>query len=183
MVSLKQLLSETNDQIKIYVDLDGVLANFPYQFQKLTGRPVEGFEKRFGTKKFWSEIEKGGVEFWSDMPWMQDGKLLWAKLISLPYLPEILSAPAKKKNGIVHDYSVTGKKIWVRKNLAQHIKVNLVPAQEKSTFATPTSILIDDWESNIKDWNSKSGRGILHSSAIDSIDKLLIIIDQLQGLR
>jgi hypothetical protein len=54
------------------------------------------------------------------------------------------------------------KKIWLDTyNIT--FKQNFVPGKKlKKNFATPTSILIDDTESNIDDWIGAGGIGILH---------------------
>ena len=56
----------------IYCDMDGVLTDFVLAAKKATGQNWEGM--RHGQD--WDSI-KNTKNFWSDMPWMRDGKKLW----------------------------------------------------------------------------------------------------------
>jgi hypothetical protein len=54
--------------------------------------------------------------------------------------------------------------------------------EEKSKYATPTSILIDDSIGCIKPFNVAGGTGILHTSARESIEQLSRTIDIISGV-
>ena len=55
---------------------------------------------------------------------------------------------------------------WAHRLLTPELKVNIVYREEKKGFCTgKDSILIDDLASNIDDWVSFGGTGILHVSA------------------
>ena len=59
----------------IYCDMDGVLTDFVLAAKKATGQNWEGM--RHGQD--WDSI-KNTKNFWSNMPWMRDGKKLWGVL-------------------------------------------------------------------------------------------------------
>ena len=69
----------------IYCDMDGVLSDFVLAAKKATGQNWEGM--RHGQD--WESI-KNTQNFWSNMPWMRDGKKLWGFINK--YNPSILSA-------------------------------------------------------------------------------------------
>jgi len=48
----------------------------------------------------------------------------------------------------------------------------LVYAKDKQKEAAPNHILIDDRKSNIDEWRANGGIGILHTSAVSTIDAL-----------
>lgn len=181
MVKFKHILQENKNPIQIFCDMDSVLTDFPLAFQRVSGKYVVGFESKYGTARFWDEVEKGGLEFWSKMPWMPDGKVLWSGLLKLPYPIQILTAPAKKRYGIVHDYSVNGKKIWVHDNLSQFVPIIFKQGIYKSDYATESAILIDDMQANISAWESKGGIGILHKNAVDTLDKIKVALQKLES--
>jgi hypothetical protein len=54
--------------------------------------------------------------------------------------------------------------------------------EEKSKYATPTSILIDDSNGCIKPFNVAGGHGILHTTSRDSIEQLSRTIDIISGV-
>jgi len=163
--SLKtDLKEETNPEYKIYSDMDGVITDFDSQFEKLSdGVPPSEYEKRNGKEAFWKLISDKGVGFWVGMPWMPDGLEYWDYIKQ--YDPTLLSAPSRDES------SKLGKRLWVKNNISG-AKLVLAYAQDKQKYAAPNHILIDDRLSNIEQWRSQGGIGILHTSAINTIEQL-----------
>jgi len=152
-------------QYKIYCDMDGVLCDFDNQFidsnpEHLT--PSEYISK-YSTSKFWKIIGSYKEKFWSEMEWMPDGKQLWEYISK--YNPTLLSAPSYEAS------SRFGKRLWVDKNLSG-TKLILAAADKKQNYSKPNRILIDDKESNIEQWRSQGGIGILHKNTADTIKQL-----------
>ena len=150
-------------QYEIFCDMDGVLCDFDRRFEEFGGMAPGMYESRFGTKKFWEVINNIGEQFWSKMPWEQDGKQLW-KYIS-KYKPSLLSAPSK-------DFSSRyGKQLWVKENIPG-TKLILSNRENKKNYSGKNKILIDDRSDNINDWVYNSGIGILHTSTSQTIKDL-----------
>ena len=146
---------------KIYCDMDGVLADFESGYEKLTGVDLKGeFQKG---DDFWKPISKAGVGFWAGLKWMPDGQKLWDYL--KPYKPDLLSAPSRE------DSSRIGKHVWVKHKIPG-TKLILRYAKQKQELASPESILIDDRQVNIDQWEAAGGIGILHTSADNTISQL-----------
>lgn len=141
--------------------MDGVLVNFNKGYFDLTGKDVSG--QYHTSKDFWQPIDKAGVDFWVNLEWMSDGKVLWDYVKK--YNPEILSAPSIK------DSSRVGKHKWVDRELPG-VHLILRSASKKKEFATPESILIDDRQPNVEQWRQAGGIAILHKSASDTINQL-----------
>ena len=150
------------DDYKIYCDLDGVLIDFNKGYEKLTGLEL-GNEHR-SDSNFWEPINNAGYDFWVNLEWMSDGHKLW-DFIS-PYNPEILSAPSRQTESRI------AKHDWVERELPG-VHLILRSAKHKKDFASPNSILIDDREDNVKGWIDAGGKGILHTSADDTINTLI----------
>ncbi len=148
---------------QIFCDLDGVLCDFEKQTKLKTGKTCDELDK-VSEEHFWSEIKKAGIEFWSHMPKFSDTDKLWNFVKS--HNPKILSAPARRI-----PFCTDGKKKWIQKNLGS-VESIFVRASDKAQYANSNSILIDDLEKNIKNWNDKGGIGILHKSAEDTIKQL-----------
>ena len=158
-------LGQLNEKVmdyKIYCDMDGVLVDFESGYEKLTGIDLKG-EYRPGVEDFWKPIEQAGVKYWASLKWMPDGKQLWGYIKQ--YTPELLSAPSKSES------SKIGKYVWVKNNLPG-TKLILRYASQKQQLATPESILIDDRQVNIDQWEAAGGIGILHTSADNTISQL-----------
>jgi hypothetical protein len=152
-------------QYKIYCDMDGVLCDFDKQFSDSNPEHLSPSEyiAKYSTSKFWKLIGSYKEKFWSEMEWMSDGKQLWEYIIK--YKPTLLSAPSYEAS------SRFGKRLWVDKNLPG-TKLILAAADKKQNYSKPNRILIDDKESNVEQWRSQGGIGILHKNTADTIKQL-----------
>jgi len=162
---VEDVMNKEKTSYKIFSDMDGVLTDFDKSFLKYSeGIPPREYEKTYGKEKFWELIDgKGKVGFWVGMPWMEDGKQYWDYIKN--YDTELLSSPSRSST------SRLGKRLWVRNNMPG-IKLTLAQAAKKQNYAAPNHILIDDRPSNIDQWRSQGGIGILHTSAADTISQL-----------
>lgn len=152
--------------MKIYLDMDGVLTDFNKTFEDMEGQDAHEYNNKYGDDKFWELIkEKGGLKFWSEMPWVKGSKKLWNYVKNKDVA--ILSAPARA----IPDCP-KGKKIWVKRELG-NVKLILKRAREKHEYAEDNDcILIDDNEKNIATWKIAGGIGILFKSASQAIKEL-----------
>lgn len=153
--------ADESNSFKIYQDMDGCLTNFGKAIKEL-GLNFDILDNEPG--RAWPIIAKAGENFWAHMKWMKDGQELWDYVKK--YDPTILSAPSQANS------SKTGKRIWVKNELGQNVKVILCKAAEKQQYANPKAILIDDMQKNIDQWLSNGGIGVLHTNAKDTIKKL-----------
>ena len=165
-------LREDDDKknYKIYVDMDGVVADFDKRFTDLSGMSPSEFESKNGKNAFWDFIDvKHKLAFWIGIPPMSDAQSLMDFVSKHDY--EMLTAPSIKKE------SLMGKGLWMRNWTKKGLfsskpKVNYKPAKNKHQFAAPNHILIDDKQSTIDSWNAAGGIGILHTSATNTINQL-----------
>ena len=162
-------LYEEKNEYKLFVDMDGVLCDWEKAFVELGPEITKGlegqeYEDKYGRDELWKIIsDQGRLEFWSEMPWMKDGKDLWNYVKK--FNPTILTTPAH------NDYSEKGKRIWVARELGSNVPV--IMEKEKWKHADNKSILIDDYDKKINDWKQKGkGIGILHTSAVKTIQEL-----------
>ena len=159
---IREIIEEP--KYKIFSDMDGVLTDFDTSFKKASdGMAPRDYEKKFGKDKFWELIDGGGVGYWVGMPYMPDGETYWNYIKD--YDVELLSSPSRSST------SRLGKRLWVRNNMPG-VKLTLAQASKKQNYANPDSILIDDRKSNIDQWISQGGIGILHTSAANTIQQL-----------
>jgi hypothetical protein len=168
MGKLADLLLEESDFIpkyQIYCDMDGVLTDFekrfvtllqqegPKYYSKATIAQVtrpKHFDKLEGTEEFWKFIDQHiGLEFWSDMEWMPNGRELWNFI--QPYRPKLLTSPSRDNT------SRLGKRLWVKENLVPAPEVLFRFGDAKSDFANENAILIDDKPSNLAAFAAKGG--------------------------
>ena len=173
LFDLYKLIKENDiSAYTIYLDMDGVIADFDQRFLDLSGMTPDKYKDKYGMNQFWDFIdEENKIRFWAGIPVMSGAKKLIDYVSQYDY--EILTAPSIKKQ------SRLGKMIWLRKihpDLFPNApKVNFKPAKEKhqvKTTLTKTDILIDDKASTVDTWNSSGGTGILYTSADNAIQQL-----------
>ena len=157
---------------KLYVDMDGVIADFVKGITKILDHKYD--ERRYKSdpryrKQMWKAVAdysaKGG-KLWLELPVMHDAMVLWNYIKD--HNPEILSATGKPGYG-----ADPQKREWIKTKIDADVKVNLVrQAKEKATYAREGDILIDDQPKAIDPWVAAGGTGILHTSAAKTIEQL-----------
>jgi len=149
---------------RIYCDMDGVLCDFEYAANRVTGQVWGGLR----TGQDWGSIRKT-KNFWSTLPWKSGGRQLWNYIKKFD--PHILSAYSTEDPNCK-----PGKRRWLSNNLElSGSRINLVRRSEKRNFAMDgrrPAILIDDYPKNISDFKSAGGIGIIHSNTQTTISQL-----------
>lgn len=135
-----------NNSIRVFVDVDGVLADFQGSYMLVSGEP---FPK---DNELDSKVTSR-FEFWADMPWLKGGKELWALLE--PLKPTLLTAAVQ-----LDEPCREGRTAWVKSNLADDQEV--IFESVKGRYADSRSVLIDDAEKNIQEFEDEGGIGILY---------------------
>jgi len=165
-------LREEEQDYKIYLDMDGVVADFDQRFRDLSGMGPRDFESKHGKNAFWDFIdEKHKVGFWVGIPPMEGASQLVDYVSKHDYV--MLTAPSVKKQ------SRLGKALWIRNHTGDIFPskptVIFKAAKEKHKVKpslTEKDILIDDKASTIDNWNAAGGTGILYTSANQAISEL-----------
>ena len=166
-------LREDEQNWKIYLDMDGVVADFDQRFRDLAGMGPREFEDKYGKNAFWDFIDEGDnkVKFWVGIPPMEGASQLVDYVSKHDYV--MLTAPSIKKQ------SRLGKNLWIRNHTGDIFpskpKVIFKAAKEKHKVKpslTEKDILIDDKASTIDNWNAAGGTGILYQSAPQVISAL-----------
>ena len=152
---------------KIYVDMDGVIADFHKRYsERYRISPTEADALgQFGTLfvRFIKDREFSTLEL------MEDAVELLNFLNGMKQPKEILSSTARVEN---HSSISAQKDEWLKFHNINYVQ-NFVPGKHlKYRFATPNSIIIDDTKSVIDDWNNAGGIGIHHTDAKSTIAML-----------
>ena len=165
-------LNEEEGEYYIYLDMDGVVADFDKRFEELSGMLPQSYVDKNGLKAFWDLIdEKHKVAFWRGIELMPGAEQLVRYVEQHPF--EMLTAPSIKKQ------SVIGKSLWVKDKVgtlySSKPKVTYRSAKQKHTVKpnlTKFDILIDDKGSTIDSWNAAGGTAILYQNAGQVINDL-----------
>jgi 5'(3')-deoxyribonucleotidase len=159
---------------KIYVDMDGVLANFEKKWVQLYGFDPEMTHKHKKLRKeqfkdFIKNHEFAVLETMPDTKTLVD--YLNGKLHNIP--KEILSSTAHEDS---HENVSRQKIMWLHNHDIDWPQ-NFVPGKKhKKEYAESGSILIDDDLQNIQDWNDAGGIGIHHKDALTTIALLKLYV-------
>jgi len=147
--------------------MDGVIADFHKRYTEKYHITPESADKNGDFGKFF-------VKFIADREFatldlMEDALELLNFLNGLKQPKEILSSTARVDN---HSSISAQKDEWLKYHNINYVQ-NFVPGKHlKYRFATPNSIIIDDTNSVIDDWNNAGGIGLHHTSAKSTIAML-----------
>lgn len=161
--------------MRILLDLDCVLADFVHGAAVAHGLIVEqvtphwkqgtytmdqaiskalGRNGDYKPEDFWAPLN-GSREFWAelpDLPWARDlVELVQSKTDDWA----IVTSPSRC------DTCVPGKRDWCNRFFGVMHFENLIPWHKKYMFANPRTILIDDYDKNVDEFNKAGGHGIL----------------------
>src|SRR6056300_184119 len=158
-MAYEDMFQGLNPKSEIYVDMDGVLADFFGEWKKLVG-------------KDWREIGKDEIEpalkkirdeedFWLNIPLTANAKKLLGIIKEVKGNYKILSSP------LANDpKSEPHKREWIEKNLDFFPPTEVIITKDKAKYATnpdgTPNILIDDYGVNIAAWESAGGIGFKH---------------------
>ena len=157
---------------KLYLDMDGVLCNFEKRFTELYGEDALGFRDRKNFTTNWPNfIMDGNFE---NLEWFPGGKELLEFIQNeTDWDVEILSSSGGEK---FHSEVAAQKVTWLCNNGIPY-KANIVPGRKhKTAYATPETILIDDTEDIIVNFNAAGGVGILHKDINETLAKLRTLL-------
>ena len=152
--------------------MDGVLCNFEKRFTDLYGKDALGSRDRKNFTTNWPNfIMDGNFE---SLEWFPGGKELLDFIQNeTDWEVEILSSSGGEK---FHSEVAAQKVMWLCDKGIPY-KANIVPGRKhKTAYATPETILIDDTEDIIVNFNAAGGLGILHKDANETLAKLRTLL-------
>jgi len=144
--------------------MDGVLTDFDKRYRELFGISASdrtNFEENFRTlidEKHFETLET------------RSGFVTLKNYLETLNIPKcILSSTGRKEK---HMNVSQQKMIWLANQKITWPKVFVPGKHLKKEYANPNSIIIDDTQSVIDDWNEAGGIGILHKDAKTTIETL-----------
>ena len=162
-----------NTDITLYLDMDGVLADFNKEYTKFD--PQKEDRKKFRDSVLTHKI-------FEKLDFMPDTQVLLNHVSRLNGVRiEILTSMGTHEPFQASE-AKSQKQRWLDKHNIPY-KANFVHSkQEKAKYATPTSILIDDSVGCIDPFNAAGGHGILHHKASETIRVLDTKILQISAM-
>jgi hypothetical protein len=148
---------------QLFLDLDGVLADFDAHYVALFGYKLP--RHICDPPGMWDKI-RSRPEFYAELPPMPDAVTLWNAVEHLN--PIILT-------GVPYDevpWAAEQKTYWVEKYFGRSTQIICCKSSEKRLHGKPGDILVDDWDRYRHLWLEMGGIFILHTSAEASIKAL-----------
>lgn len=159
--------------IKIYFDLDGVMANFEKACVETIG--IHYWDRT--VDKYWYILNKV-PHFYYNLELLPNALDMFTRVYTKhgPEVVEVLTGCPIPTGELV---TASEDKInWFHDFVNPNVKVNtVVGGKNKWKFLeeNPGSVLIDDYMRNIKQWIEHGGVGILHTDAPSTIAKLELL--------
>lgn len=145
--------------MQLYLDCDGVLADFDRAATDLLGMPPRQFEKRHGPREFWQRIARH-PDFYGTLPLMPDAMLLFDAVRHLQ--PVILTGLP------LGNWAAPQKLRWA----AEHFpgtRIITCLARNKREHARDGDILVDDTLKYRDLWEGAGGIFVHHRDARSTI--------------
>ncbi len=149
--------------MRIYLDCDGVLADFDTHFENCFGTPPRDYEDKNGAKIFWRDIHSEQPTFYRDLPLMPDAMELFEAVA--PMRPIILTGCPRG------GWAEPQKLAWAAEHFPG-IPMVVCMSRDKRNYCQPGDVLIDDRPHYQSKWEDAGGVWITHTSAANSIDQL-----------
>ena len=158
---------------KLFLDCDGVLADFDAGVRRLLGTDARTFEARRGKGEFWKRLARAG-DFYAALPKMPDADELFDAVRHLK--PTILTGLPIGK------WAAPQKVAWAATHFPG-VPIITCMARDKHRHMAGADVLVDDSERHMAAWEQAGGIYILHSSARDSIARLAEIYPSVEAPR
>jgi hypothetical protein len=152
--------------MQLYLDCDGVLADFDRAATELLGMPPRVYEKRRGIGAFWRELTRH-PDFYGSLPLMPDAMELFAAVSHLD--PVILTGLPRG------NWAAPQKVRWA----AEHFpgtRIITCMAADKRNHAQAGDVLVDDQLKHAHLWEGAGGIFVHHRDAKQTIAMLCELI-------
>lgn len=151
---------------QIFLDCDGVLADFDALAQQVFGMHPREYEEQFGGNRFWDELERHG-SFYQDLPLMPDALKLFEGVRHLE--PVILTgSPAVWADG--------QKYAWGARYFPETPMI-VCKSRDKRLHMKPGDVLIDDFLKYRHLWEEAGGIFIHYQNAEQALRELEAILN------
>lgn len=150
---------EADTNKRLYLDLDGVMADFDGAFPAVFGLD----HRNLADAEMWGLIN-AHMTFFRDLPPMK-GALDFFR--SIEHLNPIILTACPRTN---YADVAAQKRAWVREHLSEHVQVlPVLGGHNKPLFMhAPGDVLIDDYRKNTEAWAAAGGVAILHRAFDDT---------------
>lgn len=149
--------------VQIFLDCDGVLADFDSAAERILGQPPRQAEDALGTQEFWRRI-RATKDFFLNLPLTRDATELYQ---SVSHLQPIILTGCPRGG-----WAEEQKKAWAELHFPGVPLITCLSKDKCRHIRNPGDILVDDYLRYKAQWERAGGVFIHHSSARESIDHM-----------
>lgn len=153
---------DTSVHPQVFLDCDGVLADFDIYAESYFGMPPRRYEAQVGSSRFWLELEQRG-DFYRNLPLMHDAMDLYR---GVEHLTPVILTGCPRGN-----WAERQKVEWAAEHFPG-VKIITCRSSDKRAHAKPGDVLIDDWHQHRHRWIEMGGVWISHTCAKTSLAAL-----------
>jgi 5'(3')-deoxyribonucleotidase len=172
---LFELEQQPNGRPEIFLDMDGVLADFFSEYAKLAGVPADVKSGRSDYRNIPQHLREPviqqmvGTDFFYRLPKFASADRLVAMAVQVFGHYNICSSPLRGD----HANSEAMKRAWIAENLNPQPRVIRITGRKgkyaKQQDGTP-NILVDDRNTVLTEWEQSGGIGIKYQADEDGLD-------------
>ena len=156
---------------KLFLDADGVLADFDDGVRSLLGMDARQFEAKRGRGAFWRELARA-PDFYARLPEMPDARELFDAVKHLK--PTILTGLPLGK------WAAPQKIAWAAEHFPG-VPIITCMARDKHRHMQPGDVLVDDRENHRTAYEAHGVVFIHHKNARDSIRQLAAVFPSVKA--
>src|SRR3954466_2383780 len=146
----------------VYLDCDGVLADFDAGAARVLGMRPAQFQRRYGDAAFWKALART-PDFFAELPLMPDARVLYAAV--RPLAPVILTGLPRG------NWAAPQKRRWAERHFPG-VPVITCMAALKREHCHSGDVLVDDTLKFRHLWGEAGGVFIHHRNAADTLKTL-----------
>ena len=156
---------------RLFLDADGVLADFYEGARRLLGMHPREFEAKHGRREFWRRIANAR-NFYGTLPEMPDARVLFEAVEHLK--PTILTGLP------LGNWAAPQKVRWAAEHFPG-VPIITCMARDKHKHMRPGDVLVDDRDNHRSSYEAEGVAFVHHKSAEDSLRKLAKIFPSVRA--
>jgi len=156
---------------RLFLDADGVLANFDEGVRRLLGMSLREYERKHGRGGFWKRLAQA-KNFYGSLPEMPDARLLFDAVEHLK--PTILTGLP------LGNWAAPQKVGWAAEHFPG-VPIITCMARDKHKHMHPGDVLVDDRENHRPAYEAAGVIFVHHKNADDSLRQLARIFPSVKA--
>ena len=149
---------------QLYLDCDGVLADFEHGAAAILGMASKAYQARQGPGRFWQQLARA-PDFYGELPMLPDAQELFD---AVRHLDPIILTGLPRGN-----WAADQKRRWAARHFPG-TRIITCMAVDKRNHCQSGDVLVDDTLKHRHLWEEAGGIFIHHRSARESIEQLAV---------